>query len=110
MKLHLRNAIDGFEGADEDSAADVGQFGADVEHEVIAVAEIYVRMATAEKHRAIAWSWSAKMMSGGVARRIGFGFDDAADKCGGGEFAHDELADEEARESDGIGGQLCAAQ
>jgi len=50
------------------------------------------------------------MMGGGIARRIGFGFDDATDESGGGEFANNEFADEETRKGDSVGGQLCAAK
>jgi hypothetical protein len=38
------------------------------------------------------------MMGGRIARRIGFGFNDAADEPAGGEFSNYYLADKEARE------------
>jgi hypothetical protein len=42
------------------------------------------------------------MVTGGIARRIGFGFHDAAAKPSGGEIVDDYFADEEARESNGV--------
>src|SRR5260370_856039 len=71
VALHLPDARERFERAEQDAAADSGDFRADVEHEMIAVVEIDVGVATAEKHGAIAGGGAPKGMSGGVGRRGG---------------------------------------
>jgi hypothetical protein len=110
VELHLLDTSERFEGAEENSAAHLGEFRADVKHEVISIGEVNIGMPAAEKHRAIARGRPAEMMRGRVARRISFGFDNAAAEPGGGEFAHDDFADEEAREGDGVDRQLGAAE
>jgi len=94
--LHLLNAVQGLEGADEDAAADSTDFGTNVEHEVVAITEIDVGVAAAQKHGAIARGRTAKVVRGGIALRIGLGFDDAAAEAGAGKFANDDFADEKA--------------
>jgi hypothetical protein len=110
MQSHLVEAFDRLEGAKEDATADVRQFRGDIEHEMIAIGEINVGVAPAEKHRPIARSLSAKMMRSGIARGISFGFDDAAGESAGGEFADHDLADKEAGEGHGADGQLRSAK
>ena len=100
--LHLRDALEGFEGPDEDAAADSGDFGADIEHKVVAVAEIDVGVAAGKEHRAIARCGSAKVVRGGIARRVGFGFDDATAKVGAGKLANDNFADKKAGQGDRV--------
>src|SRR4029077_6153647 len=80
---------------------DAGNFGADVEHEMIAIRKIDVGVAAAKKHRLIARSWPAKVMSGRVARRVGFGFDDAPGHAAGGKLANNDLANQESSQCDG---------
>src|SRR4029077_19165379 len=80
VTLHLLDALEGFERADQNAATGSGGLSADVEHEMIAVAEIDVGVATAQKHGAIARGGAAKVVRGGIARRVGLGFDDAAAK------------------------------
>jgi hypothetical protein len=41
------------------------------------------------------------MVSGGIARRVGFGFHDATAEPPGGKIVDDHFADEKASESDG---------
>jgi hypothetical protein len=101
MLLHLRDAPERFEGPDQDATADSGDFSADIEHEVVAVAEIDVSMSTAEKHGAIAWGRAPKVVGGGIALRVGFGFDDAPTEADAREFANDNLANKKAGQGDG---------
>jgi len=49
-------------------------------------------------------------MRGGIARGIGFGFDDAPGDSSSRKLANNDLADQEARERDGFGRQFAAAQ
>jgi hypothetical protein len=77
---------------------------------MIAVGEVDVRMAPAQEHGAIPRRGPTKMMSGRIARRISFGFDDAADEPAGGEFSHHDLADKEASEGHRPGRQLGPAE
>jgi hypothetical protein len=104
VKLHLRDAVDGLKSADEDAAADSGDFGTDVEHEMVAIAEIDVGVAAAEEHGASARGGAAKVVGGGVTLGVSLGFDDAAAEARSGEFADDDFADQEAGQGDGVGG------
>jgi hypothetical protein len=110
LPLHLRDTLKGLERADQDAAADSDRFRADVEHEVIAIAEIDVGVASAEKHGAIARGGAAKVVSGRIALWVGFCFHDTAAKPGAGEFADDNFADEKAGQRDGVRRQLGAAE
>jgi hypothetical protein len=108
--LHLADALERFQGADEDAAADSSDFSADIEHEVIAIAEVNVGVAAAKEHGAIARGWSAKVVGGGVAPGVGLGFDDATAEADAGEFADDNFADEKAGEGDGVCREFGAAE
>jgi hypothetical protein len=50
------------------------------------------------------------VVSGGVALRVGFGFDNAPTKPGAGEFADYNFADEKAGQGDGIRRQFGTAK
>ena len=104
VELHLGNAVKWLKSADQDAAADSWNFGADVEHEVVAIAEIDVSVAAAEEHGASAGGGAAKVVGGGVALGVGLGFDDAAAKTGSGKLADDDFADQEAGQGYGVGG------
>ena len=110
MLFHLRDTLKGLECADQDAAADADSFRADVEHEVIAIAEIDVGVASAKKHGAVARGGAAKMVSGGIALWIRLRFHDTAAKPGAGEFADDNFADEKAGQRDSVPRQLGAAE
>ena len=100
--LHLFDAFKGLERADEDAAANSRDFCAHVEHEVVAVTEINVGVAAAKKHGAIARGWTAEVVRGGIALRVGFGFNDTPAEAEAREFADDDFADEKAGQCDGI--------
>lgn len=108
--LHLLDAVEGFERADEDAPTDARDFSADIKHEVIAVTKVHVGVASAHKHGTIARGWTAKVMSGGIALRIGFGFHDTTAEADTGEFANDDFVDEKAGQGDGIRRQFGAAK
>ena len=91
--LHLFDALQRFKRADEDPAANSGDFRTHVEHEVVPITEIDVGVAAAKKHGAIARSRTAEVVRGGIALRVGFGFHDAATEAEAGEFADDDFAD-----------------
>jgi hypothetical protein len=103
-------AFERLKRTDQDPASNVRGFRGDIEHEMIAVGEVDVGVAAAEKHGASARGGPPKMMGGGIAWRIGFGFDDAADKPAGGEFANHDLADEKAGQGDCADRQLRTAE
>ncbi len=107
---HLLDALQRLQGADEDAAADSRGLCADVEHEVIAVAKINVGVTNAETHGASALGRAAKVVGGGVARRVGLGFDNTAAKADAGEFADDDFADEKAGQSHGVQGKFGTAE
>ena len=109
MALHDFDAIERFDGANENAASDAGWFAGNVEHEVGAVIEEDVAMTGREIHGTNAWSGAAIMVPGGIAGRIGFGLDDASADAAFGQIVNDDFADEELRESDGVAGQFGAA-
>src|SRR5260221_3335747 len=110
MRVILDKPLKGGVCGDMNSPADSDRFCADVEHEVIAIAEIDVGVASAKKHGAIARGGAAKVVSGGIALRIRLRFHDTAAKPDAGEFADDNFADEKACQRDSVPTQLGAAQ
>ncbi len=110
LLLHLLDALQGLERSDQNTTPDAGDFGTDIEHEVIAVAEIDVGVTAAQKHGAIARSRSAKVVRGRVTPRVGFGFHDATAEPNAGEFADDNFADQKAGKRHGVRRQFGAAK
>jgi hypothetical protein len=110
VALHELDAIDWFESPNEDGRGDSSAFAHDIEHEVRAVVEKNVGMARRTIHRTNAWSRAAEMMSGGIAGRIGFCFDDAAAEAASGEIVDDNFSDQEARQLDGISRKFSATE
>jgi len=104
VELHLGNAVEWLKSADQDAAANSWDFLADVEHEVVAIAEIDVSVAAAEEHGARAGGGAAKVMGGGVSLGVSLGFNDAAAEAPSGELADDDFADQEAGQGYGVGG------
>jgi hypothetical protein len=102
MMLHLRNALEGLEGSDEDATADSSDFRTDVQHEMVAVAEIDIGVAAAQKHRPIAGGRTAKMVGGGIALWIGFGFHDAPAESDAFEFPDNHSTDQKAGQRDRV--------
>jgi len=108
--LHELDALEGFERSDKDSGGDSGALAHDIKHEMRAIIEENVGMAGSKIHRANAWSRAAEVMSGGIARRIGLRFHDAATQAAGGEIVNDNFSNEAARQLDGISRKLCATK
>src|SRR5260370_31043510 len=102
--------LEGSEGSDTGPRAGGGDFRGDVQHEVIAVAEIDVGVAAAQKHGAVARSRSAKVMRGRVALRIGFRCHNAAAEPNAGEFTDNNFADQETGKRHGVRRQFGAAK
>ena len=102
VTLHLLYAFQGFKGTDQDATADSGCLRADIEHEMIAVGEIDVSVAAAEKHGAIARSGAAKVVRGGIARRVGLRFDNATAETSARKFADDDFADQKPSQRYGV--------
>ena len=107
--LHLRNAFKGFERADQDAASNSSHLGAHVEHEMVAIAEINICVTATQEHCAIARRRAAKVVGGGIALGVGFGFNDPTAESSAGEFARHDLADEKTSQGDGVSRQLGAA-
>jgi hypothetical protein len=110
LALHELDAFERFKSADEDCGSGSGRFAHDIEHEVRTVVEENVDVAWGEIHRTNARSWAAKMMSGGIAGRVGFCFHDAAAEAARREIVNDDFSDKEARQLDGVGWKLGAAE
>jgi hypothetical protein len=97
MNFHLVLAFQRFQSADEHAPAHAGYFGGDVEHEMVAVAEINVGMAPAQKHRTIARRRPNEVVRRGIASRISLGLDNATAQASSRQLAHDDFADQETR-------------
>jgi len=74
------------------------------------VIEKDIDVALGEVHGANARRGAAEMVAGGIARRIGFGFDDASADAPIGKIVDDYFADEEACKGDGVFRQFRAAE
>ena len=110
MTLHQLDAFEGLEGADENGRSDSLRLADDVEHEMSAVIEKDIYVARSEIHRTDPRSGTAKMVTGGIAWRIGFGFDDASADPASPEIVDDDFADKEARQLDGFWRKFRALQ
>jgi hypothetical protein len=110
MCLHLRDTLKRFQRADEDATTDTRDFSADVQHEVVAIAEIDVSVAAAEEHGAISRGGSDVVVRGGVANGVSLSFHDAASQAAFRQFANDDFADEKARQGFGIDGKFGASK
>ena len=102
MALHEFDAAERFQGADENGGGRSRGFADDVEHEVRAVIEEHVDVAGSKIHGADARRRPAKMVTGGIAGRVGFRFHDAPAEASGAEIVNNDFADEEARKRDGV--------
>src|ERR1700689_1779817 len=78
MVLHPVDAFERLEGAEQDAFADACAVAGQVEHVVIAVNEVNVRMPPFAKKRAVARRHPSRRVAGGVTDDIGFCFDDAS--------------------------------
>ena len=96
--------------ADQDAAANAGDFGADIKHEVVAITEVDVGVATTKKHGAIASSGTAKVVRCRIALWVSFGFHYATAKAKGRKVPDDNFANKEARQGDSVRRQFGAAQ
>jgi len=110
VALQELDAIQGFEGANEDCGGGSGRLAHDIEHEVRAIVEENIGMTGAEIHRTDARSRAAEMMSGGIARRIRFRFHDTAAEAARREIVDDDFSDEETSEPDSFGRKFGAAK
>ena len=107
---HGFDAFERLDGAQKNSGADTGRFAGDIQQERRAVGEIDVRVPSLQKERLIAARLADEGMSGGVADRIGFGFHDAPAEPYGANVMDQNFADQVARQLDGIGRELGAAE
>ena len=110
VALHKLDALERFERSDENGRGDSGALAHNIEHEVRAIIEKNIGVARGEIHRANTRSRSAKVMSGGIAGRIGFRFHDAPAETARGEIVDDNFSDEEVRQLDGISRKLSATE
>ena len=110
VALHKLDALERFERSDENGRGDSGALAHDIEHEVRAIIEKNIGVARGEIHRANTRSRAAKVMSGGVARRIGFRFHDAPAEAAPGEIVDDNFPDEEACQLDSTSRKLRATK
>lgn len=99
VALHELDAFQRFKGADQDGRRDSLGLAHNIQHEMRAIVKENVSMARCEIHRADARCWPAVVMTGGIARRIRFRFNDASAEASGRKFVDDDFPDEEACQS-----------
>ena len=108
VALHELDAFQRFEGADQDCRSNSLGLAHHIQHEMRAVVKENVDMARCEIHRADAWRRTAVMMPGRIARRISFGFNDAAAKASRRQFVDDDFPDKETRQGHSVNRQFRA--
>ena len=99
--LHEIEAERGLDGADENRLSNAHRAANGVHAPMVAVNEIDISKSRRAEHDAVAGSFAAKGMRGGIVAEVGFGFDDDDGAQAGQGFADEEMA-EEAR-GDGVG-------
>ena len=107
---HDRDPFERLERPDQDAGADPRRLARDIQHPGNAVGEIDIGVATLEKERTIARRHAPIGVPGGVADDIGLGFDDATAGDAFGQFPHQQLANEKARERGRIDRELRARE
>jgi hypothetical protein len=110
MPLHPVNALERLESAKKNSFADAFALSGNVEHVVVAINKINVRMPAFAKKRAVASRESAKCVGRSIANNIRFGFDDPSAEPDMRQVVHERFADEKTRKLDSINGKLAAAE
>ena len=108
--LHMFHAFQGLKSTDENTAARAREFGGDIQHEVIAIAEVDIGVAAAQEHRPIAGRLAAKMVRCRVLWGISLGLHDAPTESCCWQFSDDNLAHKKLRQRDGIGGEFSPAE
>jgi len=76
--LHEGDAVQRFDGANEDGGGGARRFAHDIEHEVCTVVEENIDVAGSEIHRTNPRSWAAEMVTCRIAGRVGFRLHDTA--------------------------------
>jgi hypothetical protein len=108
--LHLLDAIEGLESAQQYPCADAGLLARYVHHERGTVHEKHIAMTMTEKQGMIPRRFSAKRVAGGITGRIAFRLDNAPAPSAGWKIMNQRLSDEISRQLEGIYGQLLAAK
>ena len=108
--LHLRDALERLDGANQDACANAHRTGGNIQHEVIAVTEINIGVAALEEERAIARSHAAEGVCGGVTDDVGFGFDDASGEANAWKIVNERFADQIFCEGDSVEREIAQAQ
>ena len=108
--LHVLNAGQGFEGAQQHAGADAGSFARHVEHVRGAVAQVDIGVAGFQKKRAVARGHAAERVTSRIGLQVGLGLDDTSAEQPLAHFAYDDLAQKESSERDRIARQHCAVE
>src|ERR1051326_4678015 len=108
MVLHALDAFQRLQSPDQNASTGTLKLCAYVQHEIIAIAEIHVRMATLEKHGLISRCDPSKMVSGGIALGVSFGFHDAAGQPTRFKLPDDKFPDQKTPQQSGVNGKFRA--
>jgi hypothetical protein len=110
MELHPLNTFERLQPAQKNPFADAYALTGYVEHEVVAINKINVRVSAFHKKRPVAWRHPAKRVTSRVAHEISFCLDDTSAKPHVRQIMHQRFADQKTRQFDGINRQLAAAE
>lgn len=102
VPLHEFDAFQWLKCADQNRGRNSFGLTNHIQHEVRAIVKENVGMTRREIHGANARRWAAVVMTGGIPRGIGFGFNDTAADSPRRQFVDDNFSDEEARQRDGV--------
>ena len=94
VALHDFGSFERLERANQDGSGGFWRLADDIEHKVRTVVEENVDVAGSKIHGFDARRGPAKVMTGGIARRISFGLDDAAADATRRQIVDDNFADE----------------
>jgi hypothetical protein len=110
MKFHPFDSFERLHSTQKNSFADPFALSGNIQHEVVSVNKINVRVSAFQKKRAIPRRLSAKRVASRVAYNVGFRFNDSSAKPHMRQVMHQRFADQKTRQFDGIDRQLAAAK
>ena len=97
IQLHALDTFHRLGGAQQHAFSDTCPRTRHIQHEVIAVHEIYIGVPTFEEQRVVASRLAAKSVRRCVAHHVCFRFDDTANQSCPRQFTHERLADQKSR-------------
>jgi hypothetical protein len=110
VPLHSRYAFNRLNRAQQNSFSNPLPLPGNIQHEMIAVTEIHIRMPALQKQRPIPRRQSAKSVRRSVAGHVRFRFDDPPRQAPAWQIVHQRLANQKSRQLHRLYRQLVALQ